>query len=193
MSVVEILAKTAEGVQERVGSTGSRSVHLSPRGSKLNAIILSRGGLIVDGTYDGQYAARRAKDVYTHGEKKGQLIYPNAPKLIEPVLDATVIYIGNHVGVPGKDGVRNDNPDSMVNLAPEKTRNYLLRGGDVWQAYTLSEEGVDSNYWTGMNTYYLVDAMEITTTEAALSVLSLLGQFDRGIKRAHDEALAWKS
>lgn len=193
MGTAEIIAKTVEGVQERVGSVGSKSVNLGAHGKRLNLITLGRGGLVVNATYNEQFEASRATDRYTQGENKGRLIYPNAPKLVKPILDATIIYIGNQVGVAGESGVRNDNPDSMVTLDPEKTRDYLLCRGNVWQAYALSEEGVDSNYWTGMNTYYLGDAMEITTTEAALSVLSVLEQFDRGIQRAHDEALAWKS
>ena len=193
MVVAEIIEQTAAGAQERVGSVGSRIVNLGARGTKLNAIILARGGLVVaDSTYDKQYQAKHRADRYTVGENKGELIYPNAPELIKPVLEETVIYIGHSVGTDDKAGLRNDDPDAMTSIDPSESKDYLLLNTGRWAAYLLSAEGISSNYWTGMNTYYLGDATKITAEHDAIAMHGLLRRFDIGIELSHAEALAWK-
>lgn len=166
-------------VETRVGKTGRRSVTISDRGDRLIRIGLARGGVVVPQLSDREfYEARRSKHVYSGGEKKGELMYPDAKELVRPFFDKTLTIVRTHVAVEGPEGRNSE----MTMLDDDLSHQYVIKPtqAGVWLAYDTFHES-SSNYWTDSTRYHLASARPVETKEEVLTVGGLITLFDTGV------------
>lgn len=178
----ELAAEIVADVEARVGKVGEKSVNTSTYRERFGSVALSRGGIVTPvHSYKENYSARRRTHTYSGGDRKGQLMHPDAPEPTVPVFRPELAVVKHHVGAEGNEGLHNT---EGVTLSNEDSREYVFTQGEdgLWRAFDAFGESSD-NYWTQTTEYFLDAARPVETDEEGLAIKGLIVAFDDALVR----------
>ncbi len=184
----ELAAEIVANIEARVGRVGEKSVNTSTYRERFGSVALSRGGIVTPvHSYEENYEARRRTHAYSGGDKKGQLMYPDAPEPTVPVFRPELAIVKHHVGAEGDEGLHSE---EHVTLSNEDSREYVFTQGEdgLWRAFDAFGNSSD-NYWTQTTEYFLDAARPVETDEEGLAIKGLINAFDTALVLRAEKAV----
>jgi hypothetical protein len=186
----ELASEIVADIEARVGRVGHESVTTSKHGERFGSVALSRGGIVTPiDSYQENYEARRRAHVYRGGDKKGKLMYSDAPEPTQPFFHGDLAIVNHNVGTDDEDGLHGR---EHTTLSSEDSHEYVfLQVGDgLWRAFDAFSNA-SSNYWTKTTEYFLDASRPVETDEEGLAIRGLIATFDAAlIERAEDAVAA---
>lgn len=176
----KLAAELVADIEARVGKVGLSAVDVSEYGERYSSIALSRGGIVTPRhSMMENYEARRREHTFIGGDKKGQLIYPDAPQPTQPLYKPDLAVIQHLVGINSEEGIHNGD---SVTLSRMDSHEYVFTQGEdgLWRVCDAYGQSSD-NYWTKTTEYFLDASRPVTTTEEGLAIRGLITLFDTAL------------